>query len=134
MMSSAWHKMCTADLSTIGANIITKTVQAMQREYKAVTDEEKKEVVELGGLHVVGTERHEARRVDNQLRGRSGRYLTKNKSLILWSNVHLTSYRQLERITSDRDTNDDELELAYQHYHHNMTCFSSHRTKAIELF
>jgi len=37
-------------------------------------DEEKaKEVKELGGLHVIGTERHEARRIDNQLRGRSGR-------------------------------------------------------------
>ena len=34
---------------------------------------EKAEVVELGGLHVVGTERHESRRVDNQLRGRAGR-------------------------------------------------------------
>ena len=45
----------------------------MQREYKLVTDQEKEEVVGLGGLHVVGTERHEARRVDNQLRGRSGR-------------------------------------------------------------
>ena len=32
-----------------------------------------KKVVELGGLHIVGTERHEARRIDNQLRGRSGR-------------------------------------------------------------
>ena len=34
---------------------------------------EKAEVVGLGGLHVVGTERHESRRIDNQLRGRSGR-------------------------------------------------------------
>lgn len=33
----------------------------------------KKEVIELGGLHIIGTERHESRRVDNQLRGRSGR-------------------------------------------------------------
>ena len=37
------------------------------------TPEEKKEVMELGGLHVIGTERHESRRIDNQLRGRSGR-------------------------------------------------------------
>jgi preprotein translocase subunit SecA len=37
------------------------------------TDEEKQEVMELGGLHILGTERHEARRIDNQLRGRSGR-------------------------------------------------------------
>ena len=37
------------------------------------TEQEKVKVVELGGLHVVGTERHEARRIDNQLRGRAGR-------------------------------------------------------------
>lgn len=37
------------------------------------TDKEKEEVMDLGGLHVIGTERHESRRIDNQLRGRSGR-------------------------------------------------------------
>ena len=37
------------------------------------SDEEKKEVQALGGLYVLGTERHEARRIDNQLRGRAGR-------------------------------------------------------------
>ena len=36
-------------------------------------EEDAKKVIELGGLHVIGTERHEARRIDNQLRGRSGR-------------------------------------------------------------
>ncbi len=36
-------------------------------------DEEHKQVVSLGGLHILGTERHEARRIDNQLRGRAGR-------------------------------------------------------------
>ena len=40
---------------------------------KAQTDAEHDEVVELGGLYVLGTERHESRRIDNQLRGRSGR-------------------------------------------------------------
>ncbi len=40
---------------------------------KAQTDAEHEEVVELGGLYVLGTERHESRRIDNQLRGRSGR-------------------------------------------------------------
>ena len=39
----------------------------------AGTEAERRKVVELGGLHVVGTERHEARRIDNQLRGRAGR-------------------------------------------------------------
>ena len=42
-------------------------------KFKAQTDAEHDEVVELGGLYVLGTERHESRRIDNQLRGRSGR-------------------------------------------------------------
>src|SRR5207244_4980039 len=41
--------------------------------HKAETDAEHEKVVELGGLYVLGTERHESRRIDNQLRGRSGR-------------------------------------------------------------
>jgi preprotein translocase subunit SecA len=41
--------------------------------FKTVTDTEHGEVVALGGLHILGTERHEARRIDNQLRGRAGR-------------------------------------------------------------
>ena len=41
--------------------------------FKAMTDAEHNAVVELGGLHILGTERHEARRIDNQLRGRAGR-------------------------------------------------------------
>ena len=40
---------------------------------KKDTDIEHKEVIEVGGLHIIGTERHESRRIDNQLRGRSGR-------------------------------------------------------------
>jgi preprotein translocase subunit SecA len=42
-------------------------------KFKAQTDAEHEEVVALGGLYVLGTERHESRRIDNQLRGRSGR-------------------------------------------------------------
>ena len=42
-------------------------------EFKKITDEEKQKVIEVGGLHIIGTERHEARRIDNQLRGRAGR-------------------------------------------------------------
>ncbi|MGB3082904.1 MAG: preprotein translocase subunit SecA [Candidatus Omnitrophota bacterium] len=42
-------------------------------EYKATAKDEHEKVVGLGGLHVIGTERHEARRIDNQLRGRAGR-------------------------------------------------------------
>ena len=46
---------------------------AVAAEIKAQVEAEKREVLGLGGLYVLGTERHEARRIDNQLRGRSGR-------------------------------------------------------------
>ncbi len=42
-------------------------------KYKKETDAEHNRVVSVGGLHILGTERHEARRIDNQLRGRAGR-------------------------------------------------------------
>jgi preprotein translocase subunit SecA len=45
----------------------------LYEKFKRQTDAEHDEVVELGGLYVLGTERHESRRIDNQLRGRSGR-------------------------------------------------------------
>jgi preprotein translocase subunit SecA len=45
----------------------------MYARFKQETDAEHDEVVALGGLHIVGTERHESRRIDNQLRGRAGR-------------------------------------------------------------
>ncbi|HEX5011945.1 MAG TPA: preprotein translocase subunit SecA [Planctomycetota bacterium] len=48
-------------------------VQGVTAEIKAQVEREKAEVIGLGGLYVIGTERHEARRIDNQLRGRGGR-------------------------------------------------------------
>ena len=42
-------------------------------QFESQVQEEKQKVIELGGLYVLGTERHESRRIDNQLRGRSGR-------------------------------------------------------------
>ena len=45
----------------------------IRKEYETFTKAEHEEVVGLGGLHVIGTERHESRRIDNQLRGRAGR-------------------------------------------------------------
>ena len=42
-------------------------------EMKVLTEENKKKILDMGGLHILGTERHEARRIDNQLRGRAGR-------------------------------------------------------------
>ncbi len=47
--------------------------ERMQAQFKEQTSKEHDEVVALGGLHILGTERHESRRIDNQLRGRAGR-------------------------------------------------------------
>lgn len=45
----------------------------VREEYEVLTGREHEQVIENGGLHVIGTERHESRRIDNQLRGRAGR-------------------------------------------------------------
>jgi len=47
--------------------------EPLLEKYRRQTEEERRRVVELGGLHICGTERHESRRIDNQLRGRCGR-------------------------------------------------------------
>jgi len=58
-----------SELEDIGEAANDAEIEAHKAEWK----ERHKKVLEAGGLHVVGTERHESRRVDNQLRGRSGR-------------------------------------------------------------
>ena len=50
-----------------------KRYQEHYSRFKADTDREHERVLQTGGLHIIGTERHESRRIDNQLRGRSGR-------------------------------------------------------------
>ena len=52
---------------------LRKGIALVKSEYDVVVKQEDSRVREAGGLHVIGTERHESRRVDNQLRGRSGR-------------------------------------------------------------
>ena len=52
---------------------LREAYNAIREAYDSFTDAEHDEVIKLGGLHVIGTERHESRRVDNQLRGRAGR-------------------------------------------------------------
>ncbi|WP_107667320.1 preprotein translocase subunit SecA [Cyanothece sp. BG0011] len=52
---------------------LREVYKLIRKEYDAFTDAEHDEVIELGGLHVIATERHESRRIDNQLRGRAGR-------------------------------------------------------------
>ncbi|WP_373529198.1 preprotein translocase subunit SecA [Nostoc sp.] len=65
-----------AEKAPIDDPVIQKLREAYNRvkqEYEQFTTREHNEVVEIGGLHVTGTERHESRRIDNQLRGRAGR-------------------------------------------------------------
>ena len=55
------------------AEVDKQTYAAALAEAKAITDEDHERVVGVGGLHIIGTERHDSRRIDNQLRGRAGR-------------------------------------------------------------
>jgi preprotein translocase subunit SecA len=69
-------------------------IDAIKAEWKVIHDQ----VLEAGGLHIIGTERHESRRIDNQLRGRSGRQGDAGSS-----RFYLSMEDQLLRIfTSDR--------------------------------
>ncbi len=52
---------------------VRERYKKLYEHYKAETDKEKEQVIAVGGLCIIGTERHESRRIDNQLRGRSGR-------------------------------------------------------------
>ena len=70
----------TIELATSFIADIPEDVKEIRNHYKEIydkykeqTDEEKVKVAAAGGLHILGTERHESRRIDNQLRGRSGR-------------------------------------------------------------
>src|SRR6187200_3447415 len=55
------------------AEVDKATMDAALAEAKAITEEDHDKVVAAGGLHIIGTERHDSRRIDNQLRGRAGR-------------------------------------------------------------
>ncbi|PAU79931.1 preprotein translocase subunit SecA [Halovibrio salipaludis] len=58
-----------AELADLGENTSEADVEAVKQDWQRRHDA----VVEAGGLHIIGTERHESRRIDNQLRGRAGR-------------------------------------------------------------
>ena len=81
----------TIELATSYAELDEATEQVRQRyrslydSYKEKTDEEKQKVIAAGGLCIIGTERHESRRIDNQLRGRSGRQGDMGASLFFLS-------------------------------------------------
>ncbi len=65
----------SAERNAAGSEILEarETYGKLYNEFKEQTDKEKTEVEAVGGLRIIGTERHESRRIDNQLRGRAGR-------------------------------------------------------------
>jgi len=69
-LSIACEKSFTEDRLII---TLRAAYQVLVEKYDKLIEQERQSVVSIGGLHVIGTERHESRRVDNQLRGRSGR-------------------------------------------------------------
>ena len=69
-LSIACEKTFTNDSLII---LFRATYKILLEKYSKDIIDEREEVIKLGGLHVIGTERHESRRIDNQLRGRSGR-------------------------------------------------------------
>ena len=97
---------------------VSEEILALRERYKKVyeiykqqTDEEKAQVIGAGGLCIIGTERHESRRIDNQLRGRSGRqgdigmsifYLSLEDELVLrFGGERMKSLYQLFKIDED---------------------------------
>lgn len=68
----AYEELKSKGVTPDDPNYQTYKENAIKRA-KEITDKEHSKVVELGGLHVIGTERHESRRIDNQLRGRAAR-------------------------------------------------------------
>ncbi|MBN19942.1 MAG: preprotein translocase subunit SecA [Bdellovibrionaceae bacterium] len=74
------ERLTRAEVGLPDQGATEEQINAVKEEYEAAfarwektCSEEKKEVLALGGLYIIGTERHESRRIDNQLRGRSGR-------------------------------------------------------------
>jgi preprotein translocase subunit SecA len=59
--------------SEAGPEAAEEQIKELEGKYKGQTESEKQKVIEAGGLYIMGTERHESRRIDNQLRGRAGR-------------------------------------------------------------
>ncbi len=85
------HDMIETAISYADREFTEEEITARKRyaelyeNYKKETDAEKAKVVEAGGLCILGTERHESRRIDNQLRGRSGRQGDKGDSIFFIS-------------------------------------------------
>ncbi len=88
------------------------TFKELNDKYKAQIEPEQKKVLEAGGLYIIGTERHESRRIDNQLRGRAGRQGDAGKSRFFLSLeddlMRLFAAERISRIMEIAGFGDDE--------------------------
>ncbi|MBC8531855.1 preprotein translocase subunit SecA [Gehongia tenuis] len=109
MVENATSHEDTEDEEILAAR---REYQRLYDHFKAETDVEHEKVVSAGGLHIIGTERHESRRIDNQLRGRSGRqgdpgssrfYLSLDDDLL-----RLFGSERIEGLVTKLGMNDDE--------------------------
>ncbi len=86
--------------------------EASQAKWKKVCDAEKIEVLAAGGLYIIGTERHESRRIDNQLRGRAGRQGDAGESLFYLSLednlMRIFNGEMIQKIMNRLNVPDDE--------------------------
>ena len=89
-----------------------KVYQELYQQFKQEIEPEQKAVLEAGGLYIIGTERHESRRIDNQLRGRSGRQGDKGASKFHLSLeddlMRLFAPERINRIMETLGMEDDE--------------------------
>ncbi|MBQ1992194.1 MAG: preprotein translocase subunit SecA [Clostridia bacterium] len=88
-----------------------KTFQELNQKYKDELKDEAEEVRNIGGLYIIGTERHESRRIDNQLRGRAGRQGDPGKSRFYLSTdddlMRLFGGERMEAVMTRLSTPDD---------------------------
>ena len=108
-------KMAETIVETDDENVLElrKVFKEIYEEKKEITEKQKKEVLEIGGLYVIGTERHESRRIDNQLRGRSGRQgdVGKSKFYISFEDdlLRLFGGEKVQLMLENADANNDVL-------------------------
>jgi preprotein translocase subunit SecA len=73
MLQAAEFQEPTLPFSAEAQELVREALQWLEKQLRPRLDAERAAVLDLGGLHILGTERHESRRIDNQLRGRAGR-------------------------------------------------------------
>ncbi|KMQ52884.1 preprotein translocase subunit SecA [Chitinispirillum alkaliphilum] len=76
VLGGNFEHLANTELLKEGVELEELSLEEKRRKYSKLLESiknEQKKVLELGGLHIIGTERHESRRIDNQLRGRAGR-------------------------------------------------------------